>query len=118
MILGMLWYSKFLFQKAWMELSGMNEKNVKKTPKEEMMKMYLSSILVGSLLSFMLYFVYRTNNYFSSLELIFIQVGLVLSAPLPSYLFTKRSVYLWLIDMGYPAVFITLFNLYLLFVVG
>ena len=53
-IISMLWYSKFLFGKAWMRLSGITAKTMNAAKQKSMVSSMITALILGIISSFVL----------------------------------------------------------------
>ncbi len=103
---GVIWYSKAVFGKKWMELSGVTEKMVNKGPGG---RAWILTILGALLQAYVLYHVTYLSNYFytglswfqSALtSAVFMWLGFQLSLLLTHDSFEQRPLKLTLLNAG------------------
>ena len=104
MVLGFLWYSKFLFGKEWSELMGVKDGEMTMS-KKGMTTTYLVGTLVAIITSFVLkQFIdlFYIVNPFDAIQLSFwIWFGFVATTMITNVLYAKQSWKLFVINSGY-----------------
>lgn len=101
MVVGALWYSPVLFSKQWMKLTGLKEMG----SKNEMPKMYAITFVAAIVMSFVLMKLIADLHVMGALWGIkiglWVWLGFTAAATISDYLFTKRPLKLYAINLGY-----------------
>lgn len=106
MVLGFLWYSPFLFGKLWMKGMGMNPKDMSDPKCMALAKKgYLASFLGGLVTAFVFGLMIQGLLIEGFREALFMAVtiwlGFFLAPTVCSIFFEKKSVTIYLINMGF-----------------
>jgi hypothetical protein len=100
MVIGMVWYSKFVFGKTWSELSG-----VDKDDKSGCFLIMIYSMLANMALAVTLYSVALWSNAYGLKSGFFMGVligfGIVMISMMMPYIWEKKSPRLFLINAGH-----------------
>lgn len=105
MVLGFVWYSPQVFGKRWMKLTGLSQEELRK---ESMMRIYIFSFVAALVMAWMLA---RFIHYAAAFSLIsgiktgvWAWLGFVAPTSLVNYMFQKKPLELYLVDVGYHLV--------------
>jgi hypothetical protein len=101
MAIGFVWYSMSVFGKPWMEESGLTMEKIGNGPGVGYMLVTLTSALTGAMFSF---FATRlgVKTVVEGLTLaVLLWVGFVATSYAATYVFSQKSLKLYLIDTGY-----------------
>lgn len=108
MVLGMLWYSPMLFGKAWMKEMGISEEDAKKQKEQGMGKF----MAIGSAMAFIFAF-YLAHYIKGGADMgdviqwgLGLWAGVIVTTHAPDYLWGKRSMKLFMINMLHHGVVI------------
>lgn len=108
MIMGMVWYSKKVFGKQWMKLSGMTDKKIEEAKKRGMIKIMfmafiatiITSIVLANIIKFM-----RVSDLSGGLFAGFlIWLGFIATNNLNSVLWENKPFKLYYINTGHHLV--------------
>ena len=109
-LIGWLWYSPLLFGKPWMEAMGLTQEKIKQQQAEGGMGKMMA---IGFCLAFLTAF-YLAHFAVPGMEVgttikwaLFSWLGLVVTTNASDYLWGKRSMKLFMINMAHHAVVIT-----------
>lgn len=101
MVVGALWYSPVLFSKQWMKLTGLKEMGSKK----EMPKMYAITFVAAIVMSFILMKLITDLHVMGALWGVkvglWVWLGFTAATTISDYLFAKRPLKLYAINVGY-----------------
>ena len=104
MVLGIVWYSPFVFGKLWMKLAGQSEEECKKTASPAFALMFVWSLLMAFVLSQMVQYS-GAITWLEGIEIAFwIWLGFVAPVMGASALFEGKPFTLYLIKVGYQLV--------------
>lgn len=105
MVVGFVWYSPNVFGKMWIEALGKKWGNCSAEMKKEASKTYflsfLSALIMGFVLSIIVYYMQATNMTEGVKVGFLVWLGFVATISLNSYLFEKKPKILLLINAGY-----------------
>ena len=111
MVIGGLWYSPMLFGKMWMQLSGFSEADKEKAAQSGMAKMYIMQFIFTLLFATFL-------GHFQAASIgeaitwgIVLWIGVVLPVTIGDYLWMKRSMKLYMINIAQFLVIIIVDNI-------
>lgn len=120
MIIGYLWYSKMLFGKTWMKLSGVSETDMKKANSN--MPVLYGTMFIASLV--MAYVLAHFAKYAGALTLtdgvvagFWAWLGFVATTMLTNVLYEGKPVKLYLINTGYQLVTLVVMGMILVSIV-
>jgi hypothetical protein len=104
-VFGALWYSPFLFGSSWQKLVGLTPDKMKTYSKKDMIVSYTGTFLCAIVAA------YAVERFMNEMVVLFwldlfrlaaiAGAGFVLATQLPSYLFLKKPLKLFVIDAGY-----------------
>lgn len=111
MVMGFLWYSKILFGKLWMKLSGYTTESLKKAQKE-MGKLYAVSFVVSMVTAYVLsHVMVLSENFYQYSELstglttaFWMWLGFMMPVQLMGEIFGEKKWKLFGINTGYQLV--------------
>jgi hypothetical protein len=105
MIVGAVWYSPVLFGNQWMRIIGISKKRLDKIKKRGMGKVYLIAFIGTFVMSYVLAMIVGYSGAFSfreGMEVgLWLGIGLIAPSMLGSVLWERRPVKLYLINVGY-----------------
>jgi len=109
-LLGWLWYSPMLFGKAWMTEMGMTKESMDKAQKEGIGKMMAMGFLIAFLTAFYLaHYIAPGGDMMHAIKWgLFAWIGLVVTTNASDYIWGKRSMKLFIINMTHHAVVIVM----------
>lgn len=107
-LLGWLWYSPILFGKAWMAEMGFTKEMMDKARQEGMAKQMLMGFVIAFITAFYLaHFALPGMEMMSVIKwALFAWIGLVVTTNAADYIWGKRSMKLFLINMFHHGVVI------------
>ncbi|MBI2666537.1 DUF1761 domain-containing protein [Candidatus Woesearchaeota archaeon] len=116
--LGALWYSPVLFEKLWMQLSGLSETKLKEMKEKTDMKKSYAFGFVGTLVSaVVLAYLIEMAQWTSALQGVLLGVlvwlGFVVTVELGSVLWENKSWKLFLLQTGHNLVSLVVMGLVL-----
>lgn len=100
MVIGGLWYSPMLFGKTWMQLTGMTEADKEKAKQSGMAKMYIVQFIFTLIFAIFLAHMAAPSVGDAIKWGIFLWVGAVLPITIGDYLWMKRSMKLYVINVA------------------
>jgi uncharacterized membrane protein len=107
MVVGYLWYSKMLFGKEWMRLSGITDKKMqdaKATMGKTYGIMFVASLIMAYVLSFFVSYAQATTLMAGVMIGFWAWFGFVATTMLTGSLFSGKSLKLYFIESGYQLV--------------
>ncbi len=107
MIVGFIWYGPF-FSKAWMKEIDKSEEELAQGGNIAYLYTMIAAFLMGAASSFLSIRVGAVGVVEGALLGLIVAVGFVATAYTSTYIFSGRSIKLYLIDAGYHVVTITL----------
>ena len=103
MIIGALWYSKLLFGKAWMQLVGLSENDIRESGANKAMALSIIPAVISALTIAILVSLTGADSITDALVIgSLITVGISGMVSLNLVFFEGRSMKLTLINVGYP----------------
>ena len=107
MIIGSLWYSKALFGNAWMQLSGISEKDIE-AGKKEMPKtyglMFVASLVMACVLAIFANYAGVADMRSGAVLGFWAWLGFVATVTFTGVLFERKPMNLYFIQAGYQLV--------------
>lgn len=106
MIVGMFWYSPFLFGKMWAQLRGLHfhDKEALRAHQHSMIKQYIGAFIATTVIAWTLWAVLGlmgiTKVYGALLLATILWGGLVVPATFSAALYDKKNLKLWALDVG------------------
>lgn len=101
MVVGALWYSPVLFSKQWMKLTGLKEMG----SKNDMPKMYavtaVAAIVMSYVLMRLILDLHVSGAVWGMKIGLWVWLGFTAATTISDYLFTKRGLKLYAINVGY-----------------
>lgn len=104
MVIGAIWYSKALFGKAWMSLTGMSEEAAKQKRGPAYFGMLLLAFVLAYVLAHFVDYTNATTIGEGAATGLWVWLGFVVTTKGASHLFAQRPAKLFLIDAGYHLV--------------
>ena len=107
MIIGFLWYSKFLFGNAWRKAHNMGHATEKETRKKGMPKTFLGAFTAAIVTSFVLALVIKAFGAHATQGMIiglWMWFGFILTKNFTDLLFENHNKTIFLISAGYHCV--------------
>ena len=122
MVLGFLWYSPFLFGKAWMAYSGVGEAGVQEMKKKGMALAYglafVNGLVMNAVLGVLLNLVYVENLLDTILLSVMVWVGFVATVFVSGILWEKKKLQFVAINAGHYLVSIIVSGIIQYFFLG
>jgi hypothetical protein len=106
MVLGFLWYSKWMFEKPWMDHIGMSRSELRDTQRSmtpSFAMMFLASLIIAYLIGYFVDFT-ATIGITTGAILGFLLWLLLACVNLSSVIFERKHVIVYLIGIGYNLV--------------
>ena len=121
MATGFLWYSPFLFGKAWVTLRGMTDQNFQQAKQKGMAKTYfmafVNSLVMAFVLACILYLTAVPTVLDALLVGLMLWAGFVMTVLLGSVLWDGRPFKLYLINAGHYLLVMIVMSIIIFFVV-
>ncbi len=108
MVVGYLWYAKFLFGRAWMQLVGLNEESTKKGAGPAMFGMLITAFITAFVLANVVDWAGVTTTGLGVMVGVWIWLGFVATLMISEVLFAKKPVKLFFINSLYHLVVLAL----------
>lgn len=104
MVIGSLWYSKMLFGKQWMKLTGITVEG--KPDKMGLMygAMFVGALVEAYILSLFIHYAGAHTAFLGAKTGLWAAAGFVVPVMLGNYMFSKKPMKLLYIDAGYALV--------------
>jgi len=101
MVLGLIWYLPTVFGKVWMKESGLTEKDIESGPGVGYLLTFAGSLLMAIAMSILANYG-GTRTVLGGLKLgALVGLGIVATSFAANYIFSKKSLKLYLVDAGY-----------------
>ncbi|RPI15910.1 MAG: DUF1761 domain-containing protein [Ignavibacteriae bacterium] len=114
MVLGMLWYSPFMFGKLWMTSIGKTDEELKNnSPGPLYMINTIASLVMAYVLAHFVNYLQATNVVQGAQVGFWIWIGFIVTALIPVYLFEMRPKRLYFIYIGYQLVSLVIMGIIL-----
>ncbi len=108
MVIGMLWYSPFLFAKPWLQASGLNEKKLKATKGTTMARTMLiaffSNLLMSYVLAHFVDYTSATTAFMGAQTGFWLWLGFIMPVQLGSVLWEQKPAEFFLINTAHQLV--------------
>jgi hypothetical protein len=105
MVIGYLWYSKWLFAKEWMRLVGLSEHQMKKDGVWVSYLITMAAALLEALVLSVVFSFVQVENVTESMKIGFLMwSGFIATTQLTNALFAQKPLKLFLIEAGYHLV--------------
>jgi hypothetical protein len=105
MVLGMLWYSSFMFGKFWAASIGKTEEELKSRSTGPLyMVNTIASLILAYVLAHFISYLQATTVVMGVQVGFWIWIGFIVTTLLPVYLFEKKPIRLYFIYIGYQLV--------------
>lgn len=110
MILGYIWYSKSMFEKQWLKLSGFSKEQIAKDAKKKMPFIlggqFVAAIVEAWVLGMFINFAGATDIVTGAIVGLWAWLGFVATIGVGDILFNKKPLQLVSINTGYHLVFL------------
>ncbi len=103
MIIGMIWYSPFIFGKKWMKASGKKMKDMKGAGKAHVI-MFIASIVAAYVLAYVVKYAGSTTIIDGALTGLIVWIGFIATSTAAIYLFEGRPKALYFMYNGYQLI--------------
>ena len=101
MVLGFFWYAPAVFGRLWMKESGLTEKDIKSGPGTGYLLSFAVSLIMAVAMSILANYG-GTRTVLGGLKLgALVGLGIVATSFAANYIFSKKSLKLYLVDAGY-----------------
>lgn len=105
MIVGATWYSPLLFGNEWNKFSGFTLENLEKTNPKSTVKLYvfhfIATLLMSYILAQLVGFMHAVSFSDGAKIGFWLWLGIVVPVLLSSVLWERKSIIVYLIDIGY-----------------
>ena len=101
MVIGFVWYSLKVFGHSWMKESKLTMKDIGKGPGTGYLLVTVGSLLQAYVLAHFVDFTAATTWFEGAVTGTWIWIGFVGTAYTATYVFSQKSLKLWMIDAGY-----------------
>lgn len=108
MVVGFIWYSKPLFAKQWLKLSGLSEADIKNGPGMGYALMFVASLFMSYVLAYFVGYLGSETWLDGAKTGLMIALGFVATAYAGDFIFNKKPKELYGITAGYQVVAITI----------
>ena len=104
MIIGMAWYSKYLFGNVWLELIGKKQQDLMKNASRAYSTIYVASLVTSAMLAFFINLA-QAGSVMDGMRIGFLAwLGFVATSTLAAYVFEGRPIKLYVLYNTYQLV--------------